>query len=221
MNNNASISSNLTCESETQKEKNNIGKNKTKSNTFYRTPILPSPSVFSFPTQQQQHLQQQRSGSIDDIKNDIILVLPVQYTSDCITTSRYSLPSNQILPLQHGVIVVPSKVTLFELMCRLQEQFDLPNEYNITLYTRERNKISSGKSLEKNQSQFQFEEQEQQEEIEQIEYPIDWNETPVAIQVIISILFFSNMPLIIYIYISYCIDFSSSTLNSFQNRFTN
>lgn len=73
-------------------------------------------------------------------------------------------------------------MTLYELMCRLQEQFDLPQEYNIILYTRERKEDLNERNNEL--------------EVNDIQETKKWNDIPIAIQVIsyyfIVVIFYIN-----------------------------
>lgn len=66
--------------------------------------------------------------SVKEIQNEKFYVLPVQY-SLLSTESTFST-------VQHGVIVLPSAVSLAELTTRIQEQFDLPNDFDIILSQR-------------------------------------------------------------------------------------
>lgn len=158
-----------------KKKKNNKLKS---SSSSYRSLTLPSPESFSLHQSRSNNRNFSDNGDISNSRNNDdnnnILVLPVQYTSDTFTTSRYSLPSDHILPLQHGVIVVSSNITLYELVCRLQEQFDLPVEYNITLYTRER----------KDNSSHKYDNNDSYHNDNNCDDTLHkWNEVPVAIQV--------------------------------------
>lgn len=93
-------------------------KNHQKHSPSSKRPTVPPPSVFV------------RPKSSKSVKDEVLLVLPVQYT----------LPSqevsNSFTSIQHGVMVLHSETTLQELTSRLQDQFDLPKSFDIVLSQR-------------------------------------------------------------------------------------
>jgi hypothetical protein len=82
-------------------------------------PAVPPPSVFLRP-----------KSSKPASKEDVLLVLPVQYTLPSETAT------NSYTSVQHGVVVLHSSATLRELTSRLQDQFDLPESFDIILSQR-------------------------------------------------------------------------------------
>ena len=100
------------------KQKQNNHQKHSPSSRRNHHPTVPPPSAFV------------RPKSSKSVKDEVLLVLPVQYT----------LPSqevsNSFTSVQHGVMVLRSETTLQELTSRLQDQFDLPKSFDIVLSQR-------------------------------------------------------------------------------------
>jgi hypothetical protein len=108
--------------------------------TDYRPPTVPSPSSF-FSTkvlknpklkQNQQQKQDEENERVKSNKaEDLLLILPVEYTIPSLSTS--SLPM-----IQHGVVVLQSSISLRDLVTRLREQFDLNHDFDLILSQRKK-----------------------------------------------------------------------------------